>query len=421
VALWRQGFFANVQQKSTVFLDDTVRRKKRQCNVMTKTYGEERTMATERAQEEMVAALRQGRIWAGEQEINLGEEFDLIVARLGAAAKKSQRRWEMDGFSFLSQSARMPVLWYRKGAVTLTFKDRRLDSVGFRDGRWRRAKDWDDYDYAMDLDNYRSSRAELERILGKPRNRSERNKNNLWATWDFGAATLHLHCESRTPSVGLVIASTAKTAPRLPGLPPLPERSRCKPAGLGAQGLIYTIQKRRDGCDQLGGYPPAALANHWPRCEECGKLMHFLAFFWAHPDYLPLRDAAALALFQCNHVTCDSFAPDRGTNGALLLRREALEPEAKADLPADAPTPLSPSRLGYRLRKRMKGPASRFGGSPHWLQAPQVPQCRQCGSTMAFVAQLDSGLHSDLNVGDGGSGYLFACPLEHDAAFLWQE
>ena len=51
--------------------------------------------------------------------------------------------------------------------------------------------------------------------------------------------------------------------------------------------------------------------------------------------------------------------------------------------------------------------ASKIGGSPSWLQGPQVPQCARCEKPMAFLAQLKS--LRGLAFGDEGVLYCFVC------------
>lgn len=62
---------------------------------------------------------------------------------------------------------------------------------------------------------------------------------------------------------------------------------------------------------------------------------------------------------------------------------------------------------------------SKVGGYPGWLQGEAVPRCGTCRRPMRFLAQLGE-LDGQMNFG-GGDGYLFCCPSEHQAKFLWQQ
>src|SRR5439155_9280484 len=67
----------------------------------------------------------------------------------------------------------------------------------------------------------------------------------------------------------------------------------------------------------------------------------------------------------------------------------------------------------------------RVGGPPSWVQSAGYPDCRECGSKMAFLLQLDSNLplaeeDRDWLWGSGGMGYGFWCDGCRVSAWLWQ-
>jgi hypothetical protein len=67
---------------------------------------------------------------------------------------------------------------------------------------------------------------------------------------------------------------------------------------------------------------------------------------------------------------------------------------------------------------------SRVGGAPSWVQSAWYPDCPDCGHTMAFVMQLDSGLPQtdggEWLWGSGGANYTFWCAACRTSAHLWQ-
>ena len=54
-----------------------------------------------------------------------------------------------------------------------------------------------------------------------------------------------------------------------------------------------------------------------------------------------------------------------------------------------------------------KGAGSKIGGSPKWVQQPEIPECIACGEPMAFLAQIAS--TSTLAFVDDGTLYTFVC------------
>ncbi len=67
---------------------------------------------------------------------------------------------------------------------------------------------------------------------------------------------------------------------------------------------------------------------------------------------------------------------------------------------------------------------NRIGGAPSWVQSAYYPQCLDCGETMRFVMQLDSGLPQEDGVemlwGSGGANYTYWCNECRTSAHLWQ-
>jgi predicted DNA-binding WGR domain protein len=197
----------------------------------------------------------------------------------------------------------------------------------------------------------------------------------------------------------------------------------------------YRFKLANKGEDQFGGMPPGVSEEDWPRCKDCDQPMQFLFLLNAHPERLPLKKSAALAVFMCGGEVsgggCPTYDPNDGANAVLLLSKKALALPAIEQPPAGEQgqsEELLPKRFLYREvpelepeeedEENMDGMADKVGGYPGWLQDAEVPKCRKCRKPMHFVAQLHD--QGKLNFGDSGEAYLFVCPQEHEGRFLWQ-
>lgn len=62
----------------------------------------------------------------------------------------------------------------------------------------------------------------------------------------------------------------------------------------------------------------------------------------------------------------------------------------------------------------------KLGGWPAWVQGPELPNCRKCGSPMRFLFQVDSDCGVDHMFGDVGTAHLSYCE-EHpeELGFGW--
>jgi len=202
------------------------------------------------------------------------------------------------------------------------------------------------------------------------------------------------------------------------------------PRGAAADQLegapAFHMRAAKRGPDRLGGDPPR-LKGGWPTCAECGQPLLFAALLHAEPERLPLRKHAALALFFCaGEEGCSSWEPDSGCNAALLIK--AADLKASLETPAEALMVSRPRAIAYKERFEAdpaREPveaesACKLGGHPAWIQSPEPPSCARCGAEQRFLGQLDDQLDPAFVFGDLGRGYLFACPKEHEASFLWQ-
>jgi hypothetical protein len=63
--------------------------------------------------------------------------------------------------------------------------------------------------------------------------------------------------------------------------------------------------------------------------------------------------------------------------------------------------------VGFKWASPEVGTRHKLGGSPEWLQQPEVPIC-SCGKSMSFYGQLDS-IGDDVCLADCGIIYVFVC------------
>jgi hypothetical protein len=64
--------------------------------------------------------------------------------------------------------------------------------------------------------------------------------------------------------------------------------------------------------------------------------------------------------------------------------------------------------VGFKWAGEPVGKRHKIGGSPDWLQYPEVPTCRECRRDMEFYGQLDS-LGDKACLADCGIVYVFVC------------
>ncbi|MFD0564354.1 hypothetical protein ACFQ2M_21825 [Kitasatospora saccharophila] len=166
---------------------------------------------------------------------------------------------------------------------------------------------------------------------------------------------------------------------------------------------------------RTGGLPLAPAGFGWPHCRECESSLLFIA-------HLPL-DHGTAAVFLCDFDPglCSGWAADDGANRAYLFPpgTPLLPAPAPTSDESDAPTLLPATALHPASHPDDRPEAGRVGGTPGWLQDPEIPSCPGCASPMEFAAQLEND-DTGINFGDDGRGYLFTCRPCTRAAFLWQ-
>jgi len=202
--------------------------------------------------------------------------------------------------------------------------------------------------------------------------------------------------------------------------------------------MAFYMKLGKKGDDTFGGMPKGVGKGAWPVCTDCGHPMPHVLLFHAHEERLPLHKHAALAVFACNGAfsggSCRSLEPNAGCNAALLLTAKQLGAKPLAAPPKgpegqEPPAVMKARRIDYTPHfeadpARNENPedpeeTSKVSGYPAWLQGDQTPKCSACKSPMRFVAQLGE-LDEAINFG-GGDAFVFCCPEEHEAKFLWQQ
>lgn len=185
---------------------------------------------------------------------------------------------------------------------------------------------------------------------------------------------------------------------------------------IGADAFAMKFERKGSG-DYLHGLAPIA---RWPKCKSHKRTMDCVAVFHADQERLPLEKHVALVLFGCS-PGCDAYE-------AVLVAKKDLvkKPAAPAGhTPEDvrwirygaAKFERDPIAEGTEDKRKPGG--SKLGGTPTWVQSPEVPSCKKCKKPMRLAAQLDSN-DTGMNFGDSGIGYLFVCGSEHAAEFISQ-
>lgn len=64
--------------------------------------------------------------------------------------------------------------------------------------------------------------------------------------------------------------------------------------------------------------------------------------------------------------------------------------------------------VGFKWAGERVGQRHKLGGTPEWLQEPDLPSCADCQQTMTFYGQLDS-IGDAVALADVGMVYVFVC------------
>jgi hypothetical protein len=218
---------------------------------------------------------------------------------------------------------------------------------------------------------------------------------------------------------------------------------------------------------KFGGVPGFLQATSWPRCSSCKDPMMFVGQVAMGPDQpLDYPTDAILYMFLCqsdprDEPMCESWSPESGCSSVFAQHgsgdRQApnesfISMSRVAELVADScadpdeahtmwvrakqrgnreylATLVGQYRCAFRTElsvcdQQIEGTeraAARYaamealgkeravflGGFPDWVQEPSAPTC-ECGKAMEFALQFTG--FDELNLGDAGEAYVFACP-----------
>ena len=75
--------------------------------------------------------------------------------------------------------------------------------------------------------------------------------------------------------------------------------------------------------------------------------------------------------------------------------------------------------LGFEWAGGDIGKRHKLGGSPDWLQDPEVPKCPECHHAMDFYGQLDS-IGDRVCLADCGIVYVFVCHDCYETQSIFQ-
>jgi hypothetical protein len=149
-------------------------------------------------------------------------------------------------------------------------------------------------------------------------------------------------------------------------------------------------------------------------CGNCGTPIHLILTIDTSDASLRLPQLGRrhLPIVYClNCMSWDALYVDYSSDALRIVRQPKLE--KVNDDPALEERAVSLAPLASTNTS-----ASKVGGSPKWLQGPDVPDCARCAKPMRFFAQLKS--LPDLSFGDEGMLYSFVCPACKVSATLIQ-
>jgi hypothetical protein len=138
------------------------------------------------------------------------------------------------------------------------------------------------------------------------------------------------------------------------------------------------------------------------KCRNCLTPMHLLLTF--DPRALEIRRLGRRNFRIVYCLNCMSFPGllylDYSKPRLRVIKQDAEE-RANEDEALDVRT-VTLARLEPATRS-----GSKIGGTPNWIQGPDVPECVRCRKPMSFVAQIAS--LPELSFVDDGTLYTFAC------------
>jgi hypothetical protein len=140
-----------------------------------------------------------------------------------------------------------------------------------------------------------------------------------------------------------------------------------------------------------------------PPCANCLTPIHLMLTIDTSDTSLrlPKLGRRSLPILYClNCMSWDFLYVDYSAEALRVVRQpkeEKVNEDAALEERAVSLTPLTSPDTAV----------SKVGGSPKWLQGPNIPDCARCAKPMMFFAQLRS--LPDLSFGDEGTLYAFVC------------
>lgn len=144
--------------------------------------------------------------------------------------------------------------------------------------------------------------------------------------------------------------------------------------------------------------------DHDVRCRNCRSPIHLLLTIDTRASELRLRPLGRRDFRIVYCLNCMSFPGllyIDYSKPKLRVIRQDREPRVSED------GPIPGRKVTLTQPEPAKRSASRIGGTPNWIQGPEVPDCARCREPMAFLAQLAS--MPDLSFVDEGTLYTFVC------------
>lgn len=147
-------------------------------------------------------------------------------------------------------------------------------------------------------------------------------------------------------------------------------------------------------------------------CGVCGRQVHHLLTLDPVPAGLGVTSVPTLVLETCLHCIWDNgdlWWKHDSAGRPAPHQRQGGEDCSTARVPLRETTVRlvpTPMRWYWQDARHEQENLTRVGGYPSWIQSADFPSCPDCGKTMPFLFQLDSGLPGD---GDEsfGDGILF--------------
>lgn len=167
--------------------------------------------------------------------------------------------------------------------------------------------------------------------------------------------------------------------------------------------------------DARGAAPARLGGDGATECGVCGRRTHHLITLSPVPAGLGVASVPALTLETCLHCVWDNtdlwWKHDASGRPAPHPRQEGNPDHSMERAPLLETTVRlvpTPARWYWQDGENDRQNLTRLGGHPCWIQSPEYPSCPDCGNTMAFLFELDTG-----PPGDGGEtfgdGILYTC------------